>query len=241
MWYLQQKYLFRYHPIAYIMVLVLCMIVPVGTAAAWWLGVMSYSNFCGVAVLSAIVGSIVFRSNHPFAGWDDYKAAGSIKFDITELDQHEISIIANEIHEVRDEGSRIFCTSITNSMLEFTDTNAPREGSTLLFGQIAHEYFEQHPYSFCAESKRSMVPYFEIIVWGSFAVSCLFYGFTLWPVPIVLSIMGYISIAPLSFFINEVHDKLRRFNLTIMAKRLHKGELCSPELDEVKQFMEDMK
>ena len=241
MWYLQQKYLFRYHPVAYIMVLVLCMIVPVGTAAAWWLGVMSYSTFSGVSVLSAIVGSIVFRCNHPFAGWDDYKAAGSIKFDITELDQHEISIIANEIHEVREEGSRIFCTSITNSMLEFTDTNSPREGSTLLFGQIAHEYFEQHPYSFCTESKRSNVQYFEIIVWGSFTVSCLFYGFTLWPVPIVLSIMGYISIAPLSFFIREVHDKLRRFNLTIMAKRLHKGEQRSPELDEVKQFMEDMK
>lgn len=240
MWYLQQKYLFRYHPIAYIMVLVLCMIVPVGTAAAWWLGVMSYSTFSGVSVLSAIVGSIIFRCNHPFAGWREYRAAGSIKIDITELDRNEIVMIKNDIDTVYGDETRIFDSGIQDSRLEFNSI-VPRGSSTVLFGQIAHEYFEQHPYSFCTESKRSKVPYFEIIVWGSFAVSCLFYGFTLWPVPIVLSIMGYISITPLSFFIHAVHDKLRRFNLIIMAKRLRAGGQSSPELDEVKQFMEDMK
>ena len=203
---------------------------------------MAYSNFAGTAVISAIVGTIVFRINHPFAGWDTFGAAGSIKFDINELSPAELSTIQSDLRDVRyDEGTRIFkIHSFMDSELEF-NSSAAYERSTLLFGQIAHEYFEQHPYSFCKVHDKPTLPYFELMVWGSFAVSYLFYGFTLWPIPIVLSVLGYVTTAPLSFFIHEVREKLHRVTMSIIAKRLRTGELKSTAFDEVKQFMENMK
>lgn len=241
MWSLQQKYLFRYQPLWYILVLVLCLVVPVVLSCCWWMGLINHGQWGISSIVSVVIGLLIHKGGHPFDSWYLLKSMQYIKLDLSDLTDSEVLMLMKEAGSISSDDNQPFA-KIHDSKLYFEIHGYPQfSHNTVLFGSIMREYYEHHPYCFTKSYKMDSRLLFYVLIFAEWGLSLVFNCINVLPLPVVLCALIHISRSPLSTARYMISSILRPYNSKIQTGRVMAGSTETDEYKEVKQFMEDMK
>lgn len=241
MWSLQQKYLFRYQPLWYTLVVVLCLVIPVVLSCGLWVGLINHGQWGIGSIMSVVIGLLIHKSGHPFDSWYLLKSMQYIKLDLSDLTDSEALMLMKETRSIRSDDDRPFA-NIHDSKLYFDINDYPQfSHNTILFGSIMRERYEQHPYCFTKSYKMDSRLLLYVLIFAAWGLSLVFNCINVLPLPVVLCALIHIIRSPLSTAHYMISSILRPYNSKIQTVRSMTGSMETDEYKEVKQFMEDMK